>query len=102
MSGACPDALAQAFFDPWKQLCIVKERDVLFPGNSYHDPEPVPMGDIEEPRWRYGVRPDRIDSVARHFRAVTLKRRGIVILASGFARPKWSVRYSLNVNLFTG
>ena len=101
MALAGPDALSHAPLDRPRPLPVGEEGDVLLPGESNQDPQPMVVGQVEDPARWLDVRANRIDPVRRHGAEVggdhVVIRKGVPAHL-GRERP---VRHPADVELVT-
>src|SRR5215218_231109 len=79
MAGAGSDRGADAPLDVGGPAGVIQERDMVLPRDPGHDEDPMGRGEIEQPAWWRGVRPDRVDSDRDHLGEVPVHGRGIGI-----------------------
>src|SRR5260370_41680953 len=80
-------------------LMIVKERDVLLPRQTHHNPQSMPPGEIEKPTRRHCISSNRVDAVLSHRGKVLGDESQIAIFISIFVRMKRAVGYATDVEL---
>ena len=90
---------AHPLLDISGQLLVVEKRDVLFPGQSDHDPQAMALGHIEQPARRHRVNAHRIDPVFCHLSKIPVDHFGSMILAAVLIRAKRTVSYAAHIEL---
>src|SRR5262249_11119397 len=71
---------------------LIQERDVLFPRQADHDVQAEFVRLIQNPRGRYTISPDSVDSVCGHAFEVSRHLARVRIFASILARSERPVR----------
>src|SRR5208337_4181861 len=97
MPGAGLNAFAHPSLDIFHQFSIIKESNVLFPWQPYHDAQIMLERYIKKPPGRHGVGSDRIYAVCGHLREIPVNCARIVVLTTIVARPERTVGYPADV-----
>src|SRR5437764_828460 len=99
MSAALADRRFNARLYVGRLARSIQERNMLFPGQTHHDVETMPLRGIQQPGWRRRISADGIDAVCGHLTKVAIDDFGLRKLAHAGVRTKGSVGYTLDVKL---
>ena len=81
MPGAGAHLGTHQFLDVRGAVCVGQEANLPFQRQADHDPERVPLRNVEEPEWRHAVRANRVQTIGRHLREVLLDNIRVGIFA---------------------
>jgi len=83
--------------DVFRKSLIIKEGDMLLPGQADHYPEIIFLSQIQKPRRRHAVNADCVYAIERHVQKIPIDSARIGKLVSGSVGSKRAVSNAANV-----